>query len=117
MVSTTTSTTYPLIQFSKTSTLQGSYKKSVLLLESFATLEVNKLFTSLKSSPLLATHSSTIKKENGFHLELLLYGLNYSSKRIRLRRQKYFVDVHKSEVHICHEKVASTFKSRVINVV
>jgi len=105
--------TYPLIQFSKTLVGQGTYTKTVLLPSSFSTNKQNKIFISEKSPLLIATHKATIKKENGFHLELLFHGLNYNMKRIRLFRPKYFIDVHKSEVYICNELAANSFKSRV----
>jgi hypothetical protein len=49
----------------------------------------------------------------GFLLEILFHGLNFSSKRIKRQRPKYFVDTHKSEYYICNELAANPFKSRV----
>lgn len=44
--------------------------------------------------------------------EILFHGLNLSSKRRKLRRLTYQVDVHKSELFICHQNRSSEYKSR-----
>jgi len=46
-------------------------------------------------------------------VEILFYGFNIHAKRIKRRRAKYFIDVHKSEIFICHEIAANQFKSRI----
>jgi hypothetical protein len=53
------------------------------------------------------------KKQNGNILEIIFHGLNYSSKRIKLYRKNFLVDVHKSEIFICKESLTSVVKSRI----
>jgi hypothetical protein len=53
------------------------------------------------------------KKKKGFILELLCHGLNYSNKRLKMKRPAFNIDVHKSELFICHEAVVKTYKSRL----
>jgi hypothetical protein len=51
--------------------------------------------------------------KQGYLLEILFHSLNFHTKRIKLRRPRYFIDLHKSELLICNEKSANLFKSRV----
>jgi hypothetical protein len=104
---------YPLVQFISTRNNEGILKKTNLLSNSFLTNKDNTLFTAQKSSTLASFGKHIKAKQNGNLREILFHGFNFSSKRIKLGRLKYFVDTHKSEVFICDEPVAGTFKSRV----
>lgn len=53
------------------------------------------------------------KKNNGYILEIIFHGLNYSAKRIKLYRKSFLVDVHKSEIFICKEPLTTEVKSRI----
>jgi YHS domain-containing protein len=82
------------------------------LLNTFVDNTAN-LFVPDKASIVLGNHAAKLREHNGSYLELLFHGLNYSNKRIKMRRAKYFCDVHRSEVYFCNEKVRNTFKSKV----
>lgn len=73
---------------------------------------INTFLVSKVQDPLL-TLRTCHKKLNGYLIDILFNGLNYSAKRIKMRRPKYFVDMHRSEIFICNEKAANEFKSRV----
>jgi len=103
---------YPKINFNQIIHGQGTHTKEILIPTSFIK-ETNKMFLPAKTASLLSTKNAAIHKNNGYLLELLFHGLNYSAKRIRRRRAKYFCDLHRSEVFICHEQTANTFKSTV----
>jgi hypothetical protein len=57
--------------------------------------------------------SPQLRKSNGYFVELLFHGLNYHAKRIKRRRPKYYVDMHRSEIFTIDEKISNEFKSRV----
>lgn len=68
----------------------------------------NHFFFQKKNRLLFSTN-----KSSGFILEILFHGLNFNAKRIKMFRPKYFIDVHKSEIFIFHEKASHEFKSRI----
>lgn len=106
---------YPKISLIHNSKNTGTIKKVAHVSKSFlTTFENSSLFIANKEK--IKSHLSLKdikKKENGYLLELLFHGLNYNAKRIKLSRPQYQVDVHKSELFICNEKAANTFKSRI----
>nr|ADZ99049.1 ribosomal protein L6 [Physarum polycephalum] len=104
---------YPLLQFNEINSIEGILSKQNLLLKSFLTKEPNSLFMAKKQNKLLSSSNIIKKKHNGFLIEILFHGFNFSAKRFKLARNKYFIDTHKSEVFICDEPVTSTFKSQV----
>lgn len=106
---------YPLIELKEKKTTTGILEKKALLNKSFLVIgQKNSFFIANKQK--VYTHLSlnyNKKKENGYLSEIFFHGLNYSSKRIKYARPAYQVDVHKSEIFVCDEQVASTFKSRI----
>jgi len=107
--------TYPQIYSKNTSKSNGTTNKSALFSKSFLTVQNNNsLFIANKEKIYSHLSSSYIKrKENGYLLEILFHGLNYNAKRLKPLRPKYHLDVHKSELFICDELAANTFKSRI----
>jgi hypothetical protein len=98
---------YPLIKISDNDTkMERQLKKSF-----FVSNQTNEFLVpkSDKNIPLLR-HTTN---KNVHLLEILFHGLNLSAKRIRFRRPAFYVDVHKSEVFVCHQKVRSNYKSRL----
>ena len=108
-----TTKTYPTISFSRIIPSVGVYNKEIRLPQSFLTTSSRKIFTNKFTPSQLSTKKISMQKVNGYTLELLFHGLNYHLKRTKLYRNKFYLDVHKSELHICHEATANTFKSRV----
>jgi len=47
------------------------------------------------------------------YLEIIIHGLNFHLKRIKMYRPKYYLDFHKSEILIMDEKPAENYKSRI----
>ena len=105
--------TYPFIQFNNTNTEEGIFTKKVLLIKSFATNHNNQIFVANKTSKLRSFISMDRQKHNGYLVEILFHGFNFTAKRFKLYRSKYYIDTHKSELFICEEKAASTFKSQI----
>jgi len=108
-----TTSSYPLLQFNNTNSLNGVFIKKVLFNKSFLTNQENSLFMSSKHNNLLSSNKTIKEKHNGFLCEILFHGFNFSAKRFRLFQNKYFIDTHKSEVFICEEPMSNVFKSRV----
>lgn len=106
---------FPSIQYYDPKITTGTYKKTVLLSNSLKAYDTdNVLFTpDLQNYQTMFSLGYSKNKHNGFLLEILFHGLNFNAKRIRYRRPKYFVDVHKSEIFTCDEPAANNFKSRV----
>jgi len=108
-------TQYPQISLNNNSQITGTINKTAHISKSFlTTFENNSLFIANKEK--IKSHlsmKSIKKKENGYLLEILFHGLNFNSKRTKPKRPQYQIDVHKSEVFICKEKAAHTFKSRI----
>lgn len=104
--------TFPKIKNEHKNSLSGITKESFLG-KSFLNNDNNSLF--IKSNNNFHSHIKihSVKKDNGFLLEILFHGLNYSAKRTKLARAKYHLDVHKAEVFICDEKPNNIFKSRI----
>lgn len=91
----------------------GSFVSTDLLTKDFKTIQQDTLFVPKKNPIKLSAQKSIKQKENGFLIEILFHGFNFSAKRLKLFRSKYYLDTHKSEIFICDEPVASTFKSKV----
>lgn len=105
------SSTYPLISHNIINN-NGQCIKSTFLLKGFLK-DSSTIFITNKQN-LNTSLSGTIKnKPNGFISEILFHGFNFSAKRIKLFRQKFYVDTHKSEMFICMEPVTTTIKSRI----
>jgi len=106
---------YPKITLTNVSKNTGTIKKIARINKSFiTTTDKSSIFIANKQKIKTYLSSKDIKKkENGYLLELLFHGLNYSAKRLKQTRPQYLIDVHKSEVFICKENAASTFKSRI----
>jgi len=106
---------FPLIQFQDKQLTTGTYKKTDLLSNSLkVSYSDNAFFTpSVKKYATMFSLQYIKHKHNGFLLEILFHGLNFNAKRIKYRRPKYFIDVHKSEIFTCDEVAANVFKSRV----
>jgi hypothetical protein len=106
---------YPIIEANDKNKSTGILEKRALLTKSFlVTGQKNALFIANKQK--IYSHLSlkyNKKKENGYLSEILFHGLNYSTKRVKYFRPSYQVDVHKSEVFVCDEHAANTFKSRI----
>jgi len=69
------------------------------------------LYPSNKRNSIMFTNIN--RRLPGRIIEILFYGFNMQAKRIKRRRPKYFIDVHKSEIFICNELAANEFKSRI----
>jgi hypothetical protein len=94
---------------------QGIISKKALFNNSFlVTTDANSFFLSQKGhfKNILSKEYSN-NKSNGFLLEIIFHGLNYSAKRVSRERPSYILDLHKSEVAICEEPVAKSFASRI----
>src|SRR5271163_3313171 len=108
-----TITSYPLVQFTNTNTEEGIFTKKTLLFKSFLTNKTNTILVSTKQNKIASFIKPIKQKHNGFLIEMLFHGFNYSAKRLKLFRSKYYIDTHKSEIFICEEPAAITFKSRI----
>jgi hypothetical protein len=108
-----TLSSYPTLQFNNTNSIEGIFAKKVLLLKSFITNDKNTLFVSKRKIALASFAKAIKEKKNGYLIEILFHGFNFSAKRLKLTRQKYYIDTHKSEVFFCDESIANNFKSRV----
>jgi len=106
---------FPKIQTKYHSDISGINEKTALLSKSFLTKEnTNSLFIANRTKIYAHLSTNAIKKKaNGFLLEILFHGLNYNAKRLKPRRPKYHIDVHKSEVFVCNEQATNVFKSRI----
>lgn len=108
-----TLSSYPLLQFNNSNFADGIFTKKTLLAKSFLTKQINTIFTPIKQNKIVSFIKPVKQKHNGFLLEVLFHGFNYSAKRLKLSRSKYYIDTHKSEIFICDEPAVTVFKSRI----
>jgi hypothetical protein len=98
---------YPLVKLSdKNTKTQLHLKKSF-----YVSNQTNEFLV-----PKADKHVSILRpnaNKNIHLLEILFHGLNMSAKRIKFRRPAFYVDVHKSEVFVCHQKIRTNYKSRL----
>jgi len=108
-----TISSYPLAEFTTINKTHGIYCIKGLLSKSFLAHKQNTLFIAPKQINLSSFTNNINKKHNGFLLEILFHGFNFSSRRFSIYRPKFSIDTHKSEIFICDEPVTSVVKSRV----
>jgi hypothetical protein len=106
----TSTISYPLI-IRKNSAIEGSYMKKVTH-RGFTTKE-GSIFMQQKQHLDLTIPRAIKTKKNGFISEILFHGFNFTAKRVKLYRPKYYVDSHKSEMFFCLESITNTYKSKV----
>jgi len=105
---------YPKIIINSIKAIEGVYNKSKIVTKSFLSSEKNSLFFPQKEKNItLSNFQNGKEKKNGYLLEILFHGLNYSAKRIKLRRKPFLIDVHKSEIFVHQEKQGNIAKSRI----
>lgn len=73
--------------------------------------KTNTILSAKKDAALPMIHLS--KNKNIQLIEILFHGLNLSAKRTKRKRPKFQVDVHKSEIFICHQKIDANYSSRI----
>lgn len=100
--------TYPQIIIRESIKPEHTYKRSLILTKGFLTPTSNTLFLDNKNNTFSASSIQNSKAhQKGFLLELLLHGLNYSAKRLKIGRYSYSLDVHKSETFICNQSLTT----------
>ena len=97
---------YPEIKYSKA----GKQNKAYIT----RAFKVNKQSQSIlvpSANSTIAPIRQSTKKPYKL-MEIIFHGLNLSTKRKRLKRLDYIVDVHKSELFLCSQKWNSEYKLR-----
>jgi hypothetical protein len=105
---------FPEININNIISEKGNYKKNIILGKGFLITNEKGIFLPLKDKKCSKSVFQNGKiKKNGYILEIIFHGLNYSAKRLKLYRKNFLVDLHKSEIFICKESQKTEVKSRI----